>query len=215
MYLTKNGYEVAEVFDGQAALEQIKTGNFELAVLDLMLPIKDGWAVCRELREIHNYTPIIMLTARGQVHERIEGLRLGADDYLVKPFDPNELLARIDSVLRRSERKTTEDKSQEYEDELTIGNLSLHIDGFSVTVNRLPISIARREYELLAFLVRRPGKVFTREELISQIWGWDFNGEDRVVDLYIQRIRRKLGVGVGWQLTTVWGIGYKFEVISS
>ncbi len=206
LYFTKNGYEVAEAHDGQAALDKIMSGSVDLAVLDLMLPKKDGWAVCRELRKNHNHIPIIMLTARGEVHERVEGLRMGADDYLVKPFDPNELLARVDSVLRRS------DHPSNIENELSIGNLSLVVDSMSVSVNSRPIAITRREYELLAFLVRHPGKVFTREDLISQIWGWDFDGEDRVVDLYIQRIRRKLGSGDSWQLTTVWGVGYKFEV---
>lgn len=213
LYFTKMGYLVEEAYDGQAALDKIKLGNFDLVVLDLMLPIKDGWAVCRELRENSNNIAIIMLTARGEVHERIEGLHLGADDYLVKPFDPNELLARVSSVLRRSEQVKSEVSCPE--NELTIGNLALLAESMSVSVNQMAVSITRREYELLDFLVHRPGKVFTREELISQIWGWDFDGEDRVVDLYIQRIRRKLGTADGWQLTTVWGVGYKFEVIAS
>jgi two-component system response regulator ResD len=211
LYLTKNGYEVEEAYDGQSALDKIRSGNFELVVLDLMLPKVDGWAVCRQLRENQDHTPIIMLTARGEVHERIEGLRMGADDYLVKPFDPNELLARIDSVLRRSERKHTDGASIQ-ENRLKLGNLSLRMDSFTVSVNLNPVSLTRREFDLLAFLIHRPGKVFSREDLIAQIWGWDFDGEDRVVDLYIQRIRRKLGTGDGWHLTTVWGVGYKFEV---
>lgn len=211
LYLTKNGYEVEEAYDGQSALDKIVTDSFELAVLDLMLPKVDGWAVCRQLRESNNQLPIIMLTARGEVHERIEGLRMGADDYLVKPFDPNELLARIDSVLRRSERKGT-NRGLLQENELKIGNLSVHMDSFTVLLDSDPVNLTRREFDLLAFLITRPGKVYSREDLISQIWGWDFDGEDRVVDLYIQRIRRKLGAGEGWNLITVWGIGYKFEV---
>jgi two-component system, OmpR family, response regulator ResD len=219
LYLTKNGYEVDEAFDGETALEKIQSGNYDLAVLDLMLPKKDGWAVCRELRENDHPISIIMLTARAEVHERVEGLRMGADDYLVKPFDPNELLARIETVLRRSARimlaSSTPGPITEPSSELRVGNLSLLVDSFSVSVNAEAVSLTRREFELLCFLVQRAGKVFAREDLISQIWGWDFNGEDRVVDLYVQRIRRKLGAAEGWSLTTVWGIGYKFEVTSS
>jgi two-component system, OmpR family, response regulator ResD len=212
LYLTKNGYEADEAFDGETALHKMISGNFDLSVLDLMLPKLDGWAVCRSLRENNVQTPVIMLTARGEVHERIEGLRMGADDYLVKPFDPNELLARIDTVLRRSERRDTTSEAANKEDELRIGNLSLLMDSFILKVDSNPVTLTRREFDLLAFMVRRPGKVFTREDLISQIWGWDYQGEDRVVDLYIQRIRRKLGTPDGWSLTTVWGVGYKFEV---
>ncbi|TFE23735.1 response regulator transcription factor [Cohnella luojiensis] len=211
LYLTKNGYDVEEAYDGRTALDKLRSESYELAVLDLMLPKIDGWAVCRQLRESNDQTPIIMLTARGEVHERIEGLRMGADDYLVKPFDPNELLARIDSVIRRSARVPAIAK-ENHLDERIIGNLALRMESYTVLVNSEQISLARREFELLAFLIERPGKVFSREDLISQIWGWDFNGEDRVVDLYIQRIRRKLGTGDGWNLTTVWGVGYKFEV---
>jgi two-component system response regulator ResD len=219
LYLTKNGYEVDEAFDGETALEKIQSGNYDLAVLDLMLPKKDGWAVCRELRENDHPISIIMLTARAEVHERVVGLRMGADDYMVKPFDPNELLARIETVLRRSARIMPASPSSgpitEPSGEFRVGNLSLLVDSFSVSVNAEAVSLTRREFELLCFLVQRAGKVFAREDLISQIWGWDFNGEDRVVDLYVQRIRRKLGAAEGWSLTTVWGIGYKFEVTSS
>ncbi|RED59198.1 response regulator transcription factor [Cohnella lupini] len=211
LYLTKHGYEVEDAGDGFAALNSIQSGRFDLAVLDLMLPRLDGWAVCRQLRENGDMTPIIMLTARGEVHERIEGLRMGADDYLVKPFDPNELLARIDSVLRRTAQTRTGMKA-ETQNELNIGNLSLLMDSYTTAVDSKPVSLTRREFDLISFLARRPGKVYSREDLISQVWGWDFDGEDRVVDLYVQRIRRKLGNGDIWSLTTVWGVGYKFEV---
>ncbi|MFC5650960.1 response regulator transcription factor [Paenibacillus solisilvae] len=215
LYLSKNGHDVEEAYDGQSALNRIESGGFDLAVLDLMLPKLDGWAVCRQLRGAGNQIPIIMLTARAEVHERIEGLRIGADDYLVKPFDPNELLARIDSVLRRSEWKRSHQDALVEADELSVGNLCLRLDSFTVSVNSEPVTLTRREFDLLAFLINRPGKVFSREELIAQIWGWDFDGEDRVIDLYIQRIRRKLGAGEGWKLTTVWGIGYKLEAASA
>ncbi|WP_052475844.1 response regulator transcription factor [Cohnella kolymensis] len=216
LYLIKNGYEVDEAFDGEKAAEKMEHYAYDLAVLDLMLPRKDGLAVCRGLRESGNQTPIIMLTARGEVNERVQGLKMGADDYLVKPFDPNELLARIESVIRRSELVSASSRSTDQQetlnDAIMIGNLSLLPASYSLFLDGRSISITRREFELLAFFVQRPGKVFTREDLISHVWGWDFNGEDRVVDLYVQRIRRKLKAGKGWSLSTVWGIGYKFEV---
>ncbi|QHW34873.1 response regulator transcription factor [Paenibacillus rhizovicinus] len=214
LYLTKNGYVVEDANDGSAALDKIKSRQFDLAVLDLMLPKLDGWSVCRQLREENLLIPIIMLTARSETHERIEGLRLGADDYVVKPFDPNELLARIDAVLRRSEWKRADVPATRMTP-LNIGNLSIRLDSLTVAIDAQPINMTRREFELLAFLIQRAGKVYSREELISQIWGWDYEGEDRVVDLYIQRVRRKLGTGTGWNLATVWGVGYKFEVIPS
>lgn len=217
LYLTKNGYEVDEAYDGQAALDKIRShrgAGYAFIVLDLMLPRIDGWAVCRELRRSGYETPIIMLTARGEVHERIEGIRMGADDYLVKPFDPNELLVRIDAVLRRTGRSFSKNEPIPERKELTAGNLLLQLDACTVSVDGKPVALTRREFDLLAWLAERPEKVFSREDLIAQVWGWDFDGEDRVVDLYIQRIRRKLGPGQGWSLATVWGVGYKFEVSS-
>ncbi|MBC8081344.1 MAG: response regulator transcription factor [Gorillibacterium sp.] len=213
LYLTKSGYDVEEAYNGAEALNKINSGHFDLIVLDLMLPIVDGKAVCRQMRENHNLTPIIMLTARAEVDERIEGLRMGADDYLVKPFDPNELLARMESIFRRQDQTLTVSNGDPM-NVLSIGNFSLAMDSFTASINATPISLTRREFELLSFLVQHSGKVHTREKLISQIWGWDFDGEDRVVDLYIQRIRHKMGPGSGWSLTTVWGVGYKFEATS-
>lgn len=213
LYLTKSGYEAEEAGDGRTALELIRKGRYDLAVLDLMLPKLDGWAVCRKLRESGDDTPLLMLTARGEVYERIEGLRMGADDYLVKPFDPNELLARIDTVLRRTGRaKEGERETPAGADrELRFGGLTLKPDAFEARLGSEPVNLTRREFELLAFLASRPGKVFSREDLIARLWGWDFDGDNRVVDLYVQRIRRKLGSSQAWSLTTVWGVGYKFE----
>jgi len=198
--------------DGVSALHQLAAKPFDLVVLDLMLPKMDGWEVCRQLRANHNNVPIIMLTARAEVHERIEGLRMGADDYLVKPFDPNELLARMDSIFRRLDRMTAASNIN-HNHEYQIGNLSLYAESYTATMNSEPVALTRREFELLIFLIQHPGKVYTRDDLITQIWGWDFDGEERVVDLYVQRIRRKLGQPSGWNLTTVWGVGYKFEVV--
>jgi len=217
LYLTKNGYDVEEAYDGQSALNRIQLGQVDLAVLDLMLPKKDGWAVCRELRASQDRTPIIMLTARGEVHERIEGLRMGADDYMIKPFDPNELIARIDSVLRRTSVLLIEAHQPaviQAKDQHIIGNLSICEESAVVSVDEQVVALTRREFDLLVYMAQRPNKVFTREDLITQIWGWAFDGEDRVVDLYIQRIRRKLGASEGWRLTTVWGVGYKFELVA-
>lgn len=213
LYLSKNGYSVEEASDGVVALNLIQTNVYDLVVLDLMLPKIDGWEVCRRLRADHNHTPIIMLTARTEVHERVEGLRMGADDYLVKPFDPNELLARMDALLRRMERMTTVNPMS-LNNKLGMGNLSLMMDSYTATMNTTPVALTRREFDLIAFLMQHPGKVFSRDDLITQIWGWDFDGEERVVDLYVQRIRRKLGPAIGWNLATVWGVGYKFEVLS-
>ncbi|NBC68991.1 response regulator [Paenibacillus sacheonensis] len=211
LYLTKHGYEVDVAYDGRTALDSIRSGgNYALNVLDLMLPRVDGWAVCRELRQSGDYTPIIMLTARGEVQERIEGIRMGADDYLVKPFDPNELLARVEAVLRRT-RAADSDRLSEG-NTLVVGNLLLRLDAYAVYADGEFINLTKREFDLLAWFARRPEKVFSREDLIAQLWGWDYDGENRVVDLYIQRIRRKLGTARGWNLTTVWGVGYKFEV---
>lgn len=213
LYLTKNGYVVEEASDGIAALNRITSESYDMVVLDLMLPKMDGWEVCRQLRSSNNNTPIIMLTARSEVHERIEGLRMGADDYLIKPFDPNELLARMDSIFRRLERMTGTSYMNQ-KDEHSIGNLTLIMESYTATMNGASVALTRREFDLLAFLIKHPSKVYTRDDLITQIWGWDFEGEERVVDLYVQRIRRKLGPAIGWNLATIWGVGYKFETLS-
>jgi len=211
LYLEKNGYSVLTAYDGEQALAQFAAHRPDFIVLDLMLPKLDGWSVCQRVRAASD-VPILMLTARGEVEERIEGLTMGADDYLVKPFDPNELVARIATILRRSsQRQVSPLPSDIYE----VGSLRVDAASHEVTVEGQQVALPRKEYELLLFLVRNPNQVFTREDLIARIWGWDFEGEDRVVDLYIKRLRQKLTVfterQTDWSIRTVWGVGYKFE----
>lgn len=211
LYLEKNGYEVATANDGEQALARFQELQPDFIVLDIMLPKRDGWSVCQNIRA-QSDVPILMLTARGHVDERIEGLRMGADDYLVKPFDPNELVARVTSILRRTGlRAQVIPASHLYES----GSLRVDSLGHEVTVEGQVVSLPKKEYELLLFFVRNPNQVFTREDLIAKIWGWDFEGEDRVVDLYIKRLRQKLSALTerkeDWSIRTVWGVGYKFE----
>ncbi len=212
LYLEKNGYKTEVCHDGIEAVEACRRLRPDLLVLDLMLPGMDGWTVCRKIRAMSD-VPIIMLTAKGEVDERIDGLAMGADDYMVKPFDPNELVARIKAILRRS-GGTAEaaDRSELY----VAGSLRVDAASRQVTVKGQAVTLPRKEFELLLFLIRNPNRVFTREELITGIWGWDFEGEDRVVDLYIKRIRQKLLASAEeaneWGIVTVWGTGYKFEV---
>ncbi|MDQ0918264.1 response regulator transcription factor [Paenibacillus sp. V4I5] len=176
-----------------------------------MMPKRDGWEVCQKIRAKSD-VPILMLTARGHVDERIEGLQMGADDYLVKPFDPNELVARVTTILRRTLLRTeAAAPAHLYE----VGSLRVDSLSHDVTVEGQFVALPKKEYELLLFFVRNPNQVFTREDLIAKIWGWDFEGEDRVVDLYIKRLRQKLSVLTNrkedWSIRTVWGVGYKFE----
>ncbi|NEW07504.1 response regulator transcription factor [Paenibacillus sp. SYP-B3998] len=211
LYLEKSGYSVETAHDGDQALAQFDKLSPDFIVLDLMLPKRDGWAVCQKIRAMSD-VPILMLTARGQVEERIEGLQMGADDYLIKPFDPNELVARITTILRRTTlRSDAPVPTNLYE----IGSLRLDAGSHEVTVEGHYVALPKKEYELLLFFLRNPNQVFTREELIAKIWGWDFEGEDRVVDLYIKRLRQKLSALTqrrdDWSIRTVWGVGYKFE----
>ncbi|MEW9699346.1 response regulator transcription factor [Paenibacillus sp. SI8] len=211
LYLEKSGYAVETAHDGEQALAQFDALQPDFVVLDLMMPKRDGWSVCQKIRAMSD-VPILMLTARGQVEERIEGLHMGADDYLVKPFDPNEMVARITTILRRTLQRTDRPiQTNLYE----VGSLRLDASSHEVSVEGKQVALPKKEYELLLFLVRNPNQVFTREDLITKIWGWDFEGEDRVVDLYIKRLREKLSALTerkkDWSIRTVWGVGYKFE----
>ncbi|RTE11627.1 response regulator transcription factor [Paenibacillus whitsoniae] len=211
LYLEKNGYEVVTANDGEQALRQFEEIQPDFIVLDIMMPKRDGWAVCQSIRA-RSDVPILMLTARGQVDERVEGLKMGADDYVVKPFDPNELVARVATIMRRSSKRAAPEAAPHiYES----GSLRLDSLSHEVTVEGHPVQLPKKEYELLLFFMRNPNQVFTREDLITKIWGWDFEGEDRVVDLYIKRLRQKLTAlterSSDWSIRTVWGVGYKFE----
>ena len=203
MYLRKAGYEVTCVERGDEALQAFRRVQPALVVLDVMLPGMDGWEVLDKLRQ-ESDVPVIMLTAKGETLDRIQGLDLGADDYIVKPFDAKELLARIKAVLRRS-------SLPENEKCVTFEDLEISLDNYSVTLDGKQIEMPPKEIELLFFLASREGKVFTREQLLEQVWGFDFFGDSRTVDVHVKRIREKLGERDAWQLKTVWGVGYKFE----
>ena len=203
MYLRKAGYEVTCVERGDEALQAFRRAQPALVVLDVMLPGMDGWEVLDKLRQ-ESDVPVIMLTAKGDTLDRIQGLDLGADDYIVKPFDAKELLARIKAVLRRS-------SLPENEKCVTFEDLEISLDNYSVTLDGKQIEMPPKEIELLFFLASREGKVFTREQLLEQVWGFDFFGDSRTVDVHVKRIREKLWERDAWQLKTVWGVGYKFE----
>jgi len=205
LYLDKEGYETIVAVDGEDGLEKFKSSAPKLVILDIMLPVMDGWQVCREIRRLDN-TPIIMLTAKGEVFDKVLGLELGADDYIVKPFEPKELLARIKAILRRSNNK------EETPDLVTYPDLTVDISDYTVEYAGTQMEMPPKEIELLYFLASHPNKVFTREQLLEQVWGFEYFGDSRTVDVHIKRIREKILGNGSWSVKTVWGIGYKFEV---
>ncbi len=209
LYIEKEGFESIIAHDGQEAVAKFNTEKPDLILLDIMLPIKDGWQVCREIRAQSNI-PIIMLTAKGETFDKVLGLELGADDYVVKPFEPKELIARIRAVLRRS-AGAEEEKSDD--DELVFDGLKINQSTYEVYIDDKKIEMPPKEFELLYFLAKNTNKVFTRDQLLDEIWGYEFFGDSRTVDVHIKRIREKLeGGDRNWALKTVWGVGYKFEV---
>ena len=209
LYLVKEGFEVAMADRGDAALAAFRQAQPNLILLDLMLPGMDGWQVCREVRKTSN-VPIIMLTAKDETFDKVLGLELGADDYIVKPFDMKELVARIKAVLRRFQQP--EGKADQKA--LSFPGLNVNIGQYTVTFMDKELEMPPKELELLHFLASHPGMVFTREQLLEQVWGYDYFGDSRTVDVHVKRLREKLTEGeqLGWQIKTVWGVGYKFEV---
>jgi len=211
LYLTKECYETKIVNDGEEALAAFETYNPNMILLDLMLPGIDGYQVCREIRAKSN-VPIIMLSAKGEIFDKVLGLELGADDYIMKPFDSKELVARVKAVLRRfqpAKPATTPApslKCVEYPD------LIVNLSNYSVTYYGKPVDMPPKELELLYFLAASPNQVFTREQLLDHIWGYEYIGDTRTVDVHVKRLREKIKDHSAWQLSTVWGIGYKFEV---
>lgn len=206
LYLTREGFDVQEAQRGDEALKQFKAAAPSLILLDIMLPGIDGWQVCREVRKVSNI-PIIMLTAKDETFDKVLGLELGADDYIAKPFEPKELVARIKAVIRRYQSAEAPDK------ELVFPGLSINKSHYTVSYMGRPVEMPPKELELLYFLASHPGAVFTREQLLEQVWGYDFFGDSRTVDVHVKRLREKLdGTELGWNLKTVWGVGYKFEV---
>ena len=207
LYLEKEGFEVTCAERGDEAVKLFRASPPNLMLLDVMLPGMDGWQVCREVRKISNI-PIIMLSAKGETFDKVLGLELGADDYIVKPFDMKELVARIKAVIRRFQVAEAPEK------ELVFPGLTINISQYTVTYMGKPLEMPPREIELLYFLASHPGMVFTREQLLEQVWGYDYFGDSRTVDVHVKRLREKLSGGeeLGWQIKTVWGVGYKFEV---
>ena len=206
MYLEKEGFDVRIAYDGGKAVEEFDREAPDMVLLDIMLPVMDGWAVCAHIRE-KGKTPIIMLTAKGDVTDRITGLEMGADDYLVKPFEMKELMARINAVLRRSEIPDDTRKR------LTFDKLVIDLDSYELLVDSKKIDTPPKELELLYHLASTPNRVYTRNQLLDEVWGFDYFGDSRTVDVHIKRLREKVeGVSDQWELKTVWGVGYKFEV---
>jgi len=209
LYLEKEGFRVLIASDGAMGVELFRKEKPALILLDLMLPVLDGWGVCRTIRQ-ESDVPIIMLTAKGETMDKVTGLKLGADDYITKPFEMKEVLARVEAVLRRSgDEPVKSGKRLEYD------RLLIDMDAFELTVNGKKIDTPPKEMELLFHLASAPNRVYTRNQLLDEVWGFDYFGDSRTVDVHIKRLREKLeGVSDQWSLKTVWGVGYKFEVVN-
>ena len=206
LYLAKAGYETLIAHDGEKALELFEQNKPNMVLLDVMMPKMDGWEVCRRIRAQAN-TPIIMLTAKGETFDKVLGLELGADDYVVKPFDSKEVVARIKAVLRRcNPEESGKDGVIQFE------NLSLDMSRYELKVKGKVVEAPPKELELLAYLAGHPNRVFTRDQLLDEVWGFEYYGDSRTIDVHIKRLREKLeGASDQWSLKTVWGVGYKFE----
>lgn len=207
LYLMKDGFDTKEVYDGKQALEEVNQYQPDLILLDLMLPGMDGYQVCAEIRKT-NKVPIIMLTAKGETFDKVLGLELGADDYIVKPFEPKELVARIKAVLRRYTAKV--DLEEEDGQILRFPNLEINLSNYTVTYHGKNLDFPPKEFELLSFLAQHPNRVFTREQLLDRIWGYEYVGDTRTVDVHVKRIREKMNQADEWGIRTVWSVGYKF-----
>ncbi len=208
LYLEKEGYEASIAPDGGKGVEQFRKFQPDLVLLDLMLPVLDGWGVCRTIRA-ESKTPVIMLTAKGETEDKVSGLKQGADDYITKPFEMPEVLARIEAVLRRSGNLPEKNEKR-----LVFDKLIIDMEAFELTVDGKKIDTPPKEMELLYHLASTPNRVYTRNQLLDEVWGFDYFGDTRTVDVHIKRLREKLeGVSDRWHLKTVWSVGYKFEVV--
>ena len=215
MYLERNSFDIEESEDGQDALDKALNNHYDLIVLDLMLPGLDGRDVCASLRQQGKEVPIIMLTASGDEMNRIHGFELGADDYVVKPFSPRELVMRVKALLKRSRPQVEQEANAVIGSVLTFRGLTINMDSRRVICGGEEVSLTPKEYELLCYLAQRPDKVFSREELLRDVWNYQFYGDQRTVDTHIKRLREKLGKAserAAAMIVTVWGVGYKFEV---
>ena len=209
LYLEKEGYAVTIAGDGETGLSKFRTICPDLVLLDLMLPKMDGWAVCRAIRA-ESSTLVIMLTAKAELDDKIAGLKIGADDYITKPFEMKEVLARIEAVLRRSDRVAPKPQVRK----LTFDKLTIDMDAFELVVDGKKVDTPPKEMELLFYLASSPNRVYTRNQLLDEVWGFDYFGDSRTVDVHVKRLREKLeGISESWCLKTVWGVGYKFEVL--
>ena len=208
MYLEKEGYAVTVAADGGQGLAKFRAIKPDLVLLDVMMPVMDGWGVCKAIRA-ESQTPVIMLTAKGETDDKVQGLKSGADDYITKPFEMREVLARIEAVLRRTAVAVPEKKTRR----LSFDNLIIDMDSFELTVAGKKVDAPPKEMELLFYLASSPNRVYTRNQLLDEVWGFDYFGDSRTVDVHVKRLREKLeGVSDKWGLKTVWGVGYKFEV---
>ena len=210
LYLENDGYTVFVANDGQEAVEMFQSKAPELVLLDIMLPKMDGWQVCREIRKTSN-TPIIMLTAKGETFDKVLGLELGADDYVTKPFDAKEVMARVKAVLRRA--SGSNDAEENSKKIVKYDNLEINIVNYELKVKGVPVDTPPKELELIYHFASNPNRVYTREDqLLDEVWGFDYYGDSRTVDVHVKRLRENLeGVSDKWSLKTVWGVGYKFE----
>lgn len=208
LYLEKDGFETVVANDGEQAVKYVTLHNPDLILLDIMLPKLDGWQVCREIRKTSE-TPIIMLTAKGETFDKILGLELGADDYVSKPFDTKEVIARIKAVLRRS----NDSDKQNQVSEVRYDKLKINLTNYEMVVNGVRVDTPPKELELIYHLASNPNRVYTRDQLLDEVWGFDYYGDSRTVDVHVKRLREKLeNVSSEWSLKTVWGVGYKFEI---
>ena len=209
MYLEKEGYAVTVAADGGQGLSKFRSIKPDLVLLDVMMPVMNGWEVCKAIRA-ESQTPVIMLTAKGETDDKVTGLKSGADDYITKPFEMKEVLARIEAVLRHSSGAATEKKQRQ----LVYDKLVIDMDAFELLVDGKKVDTPPKEMELLFYLASSPNRVYTRNQLLDEVWGFDYFGDSRTVDVHVKRLREKLeGVSERWSLKTVWGVGYKFEVL--
>lgn len=207
LYLEKDGFQTIVANDGKSAIELESSAKPDLILLDIMLPMMDGWQVCREIRKSSS-VPIIMLTAKSETFDKVLGLELGADDYVSKPFDTKEVVARVKAVLRRTAPIEVSNVK-----EVSFDKLSINLTNYELIVNGEPVDTPPKELELVYHLASNPNRVYTRDQLLDEVWGFDYYGDSRTVDVHIKRLREKLeGVSQEWSLKTVWGVGYKFEV---
>jgi len=209
LYLEKEGYAVTVASDGGQGLAKFRAIKPDLVLLDVMMPVMDGWAVCKAIRA-DSQTPIIMLTAKGETDDKVTGLKSGADDYVTKPFEMKELLARIEAVLRRTGSAPVQESARR----LSFDKMTIDMDAFELIIDGKKVDTPPKEMELLFYLASSPNRVYTRNQLLDEVWGFDYFGDSRTVDVHVKRLREKLeGVSDQWNLKTVWGVGYKFEVL--